>query len=344
MAEDESLLFDRTAHATQLAQATQEALSVVFDVAFDASGQHCVAATSLGELHWFDLEPLMRESYWQAHGDRRVTATHRFAHARRRRAFCLAFLDADVLLSGGDDGAVRAWAVKNDTTSPRFELAHAAEVNALAVDERTAHVFTGAGDGIVHEWDAHSQQLVRSFVGHTGYVHSLALAPATGLLFSGAEDGTVRFWDRRAPGDAASVSTSLTLPRSAGSDARPIRAVAVSADGHWLAAGGGANAAGLWHTPSQQLVSVLPHAAAVGALRFVPGGLVSGDIGGAALTHWNVDGSFRMRVATHATAVYTIAHNPPTQYQMLACAGMSTNIDIFFGNFAKRAFSLSVQG
>jgi WD40 repeat protein len=350
MTDDELMFFDRDAHAKRLAYATQEALSVVYDVVFSTSGQHCVAATSLGELHWFDLEPLMRESYWQTNGDRRVTATRRFAHDANgaRRVFCVAFLGSsdDVVVSGGDDGVVRAWSLMQDTsTNARFELrvpattslAATPEVNSLAV-RADEHVFAGTGNGNVFQWDAQTQQVVRSYVGHSAYVHAVALAPSTGLLFSGADDGTVRMWDPRSGGSVA----SLALPRAAGTDARAVRAVAVSADGHWLAAGGDANAAGLWHTPSQQLVSVLPHAAAVGALCFVPGGLVSGDIGGSTLTHWNVDGSFRMRVATHATAVYTIAHNAPTQYQMLACAGMSTNVDVFFGNFAKRAFALSV--
>jgi WD40 repeat protein len=348
-----SLVFDRAAHATQLAKATQESLSVVYDVAFSSNGQHCVASTSQGELHWFDLDPLMRESYWDSRVDHCVKATRRIDFFNKKRIFSVKFFNGDdAILSGGDDGAVRAWSVKNSNDSDgdsngkmKFEILVPArqfggllpEINALVVDR--GRIFGAAGNGIVYEWDAESQQLIQSFNGHQGQcVHALALAPPTGALFSAAEDGNVRMWDSRSGADV----TTLTLPRATGSIARAMRAVAVSADGHWLAAGGGANAAGLWHTPSQQLVSVLPHAAAVGALRFVPGGLVSGDVGGSALTHWNVDGSFRMRVATHATAVYAIAHNTPTQYEMLACAGMSTSIDVFFGNFAKRAFSLSV--
>lgn len=345
-----SLVFDRAAHATQLAKATQESLSVVYDVAFNSTGQYCVASTSPGDLHCFDLDPLMRESYWESRVEHRVKATRRIGFCSKRRIFSVKFLH-DSIVSGGDDGAVRAWSLNgtdshNDTSGDmKFEILVPArqfggllpEINALALDR--GHIFGAAGNGIVYEWDAESQQLIQTFNGHQGQcVLALALAPPTGALFSAAEDGNVRMWDSRSGADV----TTLTLPRAAGSSARAMRAVAVSADGHWLAAGGGANAAGLWHTPSQQLVSVLPHAAAVGALRFVPGGLVSGDVGGSSLTHWNVDGSFRMRVATHATAVYAIAHNTPTQYEMLACAGMSTSIDVFFGNFAKRAFSLSV--
>jgi WD40 repeat protein len=367
-------LFDQDAHSRALTHATQRALSTVFSVAFDRTGRFCVAATSLGSVHVFDLQPLMHESFW--HKPRRssdVAPSHSFVAHRDARIFAAAFASADVLLTAGDDGCLRAWSVAqlDSAASPALlfrlsvparQFGSVAELNGVAVDAATRHAFGAAGDSLLYAWDLETQQCVRTFAGHTDYLHAVTLMPS-GAPVTGAEDGTVRIWDCRAP----DATTTLALPRSEATRHRAayISSVAVSGDGQWLAAGGGANAAGLWHAPSQQLVTVLPHAAAVGALRFVQpgdvgvaskaagsdanslgnvasgsGGLVSGDIGSGTLCHWQLDGTLRMRVATHASAVYSVVLNQPAQYRMLACAGLGPKIDLFFGNLAKRAFAL----
>ena len=47
---------------------------------------------------------------------------------------------------------------------------------------------------VIHLWDAHSGELLRTLTGHIGYIYSIAFSPDGRTLTSGGRDGTMLLW------------------------------------------------------------------------------------------------------------------------------------------------------
>eukprot|EP01108_Squamamoeba_japonica_P005674 TRINITY_DN4562_c0_g1_i1.p1 TRINITY_DN4562_c0_g1~~TRINITY_DN4562_c0_g1_i1.p1 ORF type:complete len:405 (-),score=139.76 TRINITY_DN4562_c0_g1_i1:37-1149(-) len=356
-------LFDANAFARTLAE--RAVPTAAFAVAFSQSGSRCAVGTRRGTVHCFDVPALLLEQSRRAHTPRATSVT--LAHTGA--VFSLCFLDDERLLTAGDDGRVCVWQMKNEQSGKllrewRLESrqmgATVPEVNAVACDVTRSLVWAAAGGGALHAWDLTSGNAL----GNTpldahggGGALCMTMAPTSGSVVSGGADGTVKLWDVRA--STAAARQTLAVPGGGA-----VRCVAASRDEQWLAAGGDGRAACVWHCASSQLVSALPHAAPVGALRFVQpgdvgvgaadtqnvlgnaaagsGGVVTGDLGSSSLNYWRLDGTLRMRVATSCRDVYGVALNEHAKFYMLAACGTAPTVDIYLGDLTKRAFSLSV--
>lgn len=173
-------------------------------------------------------------------------------------------------------------------------LAHENGVAALLFSHEGSLISTG-GDGVVRIWDAATGAERSTLAGHRGSVNSLALTPDGHTLISGGSDGTVRMWDLPTQTLSQTLWTDLlatdTLSATSESAVSPFLAVAVSADGQTIAAGGHNRAIVLWDLgTSPPTRSLLPLSASVRALAFSPDGrrLASGDEGGV-LRLWDLE-------------------------------------------------------
>ncbi|CEG41845.1 wd-40 repeat protein [Plasmopara halstedii] len=165
-----------------------------------------VAATSSGLLHIYQLDRIMKPTYWDRVGRGEVTAfpgPNLSFQAHPTQIYSLLFV-GDVtnplLISGGDqDFRVWKWkdilaAMENPLFAERLKPVHidqlkrktlgfrkallpAFEINEIAVSKMTGHLFLAGGDSLAHEWDITTQQFSRQF--------------------QGSEDGTLGIWDVR---------------------------------------------------------------------------------------------------------------------------------------------------
>jgi WD40 repeat protein/type II secretory pathway predicted ATPase ExeA len=131
------------------------------------------------------------------------------------------------MIAGGcADGVVRLWNADNGElqselaghNGPVWSVAFEPEGNWLASD-----------DGTVRTWDVGAGLLLRHLVGNNHPVHSLSCA-RNGILASASDDGIVRLWDP-VKGQRVRHLQGHTRPGRTG----PVRAVALSRDGRWLA-------------------------------------------------------------------------------------------------------------
>lgn len=143
---------------------------------------------------------------------------------------CMAFSRDGRILASADSESVRLW----DVTSwreMRTIAAHRCEASvAISPDSRWVAWPGGhSKGGVVTVFDVESGREAFSFSGHTGFVFAIAFS-ANGLwLASASDDATTRLWDLSTGGQVCTLRES-----------QPVRLVAFSADGNWLATG--------WHT------------------------------------------------------------------------------------------------
>jgi WD40 repeat protein len=66
---------------------------------------------------------------------------------------------------------------------------------AVAFSPEDDMLVCGCENGSVRIWDAHTSNLVQSFVGHGDRIFSVVLSPCGNMIASGSGDNTVRIWD-----------------------------------------------------------------------------------------------------------------------------------------------------
>jgi WD40 repeat protein len=218
--------------------------------------------------------------------------------------------DGAAAISGGADGTLTWWETAAEKPAPvRSIEAHKGWARALDVSPDGALVASGGNDGLVRLWKTADGSPAGEFAGHARPVYSVAFHPS-GHLLSGDLTGVVKQWDVAA---AKEVRTFDAKPlhnvnvAGQGVDFGGVRALAVSPDGKYLAAGGLYNASnplGAVHQPvtllfeweSQKVLRThtapgIEHGS-IWSLRWLADGSLVGVSGGAAgtfLLFWKPD-------------------------------------------------------
>jgi len=104
----------------------------------------------------------------------------------------LAFLDAERLVSGGDDFALMLWNTQSGD-STRLE-GHRGKIAALDVSPDGHWIASASWDGSIGLWPVKSGA-PRFLKGHHAAVTDVAFAAGGGLLYSSSADGTLREWN-----------------------------------------------------------------------------------------------------------------------------------------------------
>ncbi|MBS2026217.1 MAG: hypothetical protein JST92_27765, partial [Deltaproteobacteria bacterium] len=135
--------------------------------------------------------------------------------------------DGKLLASADADGTVAEWLLTSGDTSPmRDEKVASGAVDALLFSPEASTLFVGGPDGLIQVRDAFSLALKARLNAHTNAVTAFAPGPLGATMFSAGLDGRIQEWDMR-----------LGTPRRVLQDEGPLRSLAVSNDGAWLAAG-----------------------------------------------------------------------------------------------------------
>jgi len=101
-----------------------------------------------------------------------------------------------VVSAGYQDGGIRTFRTYNGFFEHQIK-AHDGAVNALAAAPVGANIYSGGGDGLIHEWDsANGWKPVKTFyAAYAGPCTALAMVPGGGALYAGYADGTVLLWN-----------------------------------------------------------------------------------------------------------------------------------------------------
>jgi WD40 repeat protein len=219
----------------------------------------------------------------------------------------LAFdLDGKILASGGGDGTVRLWDLKDPGAEPIVFSGHKRWVRSVAFSPDGETLASGGDDQEVRLWDAsrpNAEPVVLS--GHKGTVRSVVFSPDGETLASGGDDQVVRLWDLKDP-----AAEPVLLSGHQGT----IRSVAFSPEGETLASASMDATVRLWDLkdPSAQ-PRVLRHQTPITCVAFSPDGKTLASSGEDWIVHlWNLKdpSSEAVRLSGHQDTVNSVAFSP----------------------------------
>ena len=99
-----------------------------------------------------------------------------------------------LVFSGGNDGKVRMWKVKNEECEKTFNgHTHLIQTLALSPDEK--HLLSGSWDHSVRLWEIESGECLQEFTEHTDIIQQVAFTPDGEFAVSASSDCTLRVWD-----------------------------------------------------------------------------------------------------------------------------------------------------
>ncbi|PYC77348.1 hypothetical protein C7C46_19110 [Streptomyces tateyamensis] len=134
---------------------------------------------------------------------------------------------AGLIVSGGEDGAVRVWDLASRTLVHAFH-AHTGWVFATALTHDGALLASAGEDGLIRLWSPRTGRALGVLAGHDRRVRCLSFTPDGRYLLSAAEDGNVRVWNVE----------ELSLSHSMATCGTPLWTVSVDAAARVVAAAG----------------------------------------------------------------------------------------------------------
>ncbi|MEZ6061736.1 MAG: hypothetical protein R3C19_15415 [Planctomycetaceae bacterium] len=163
--------------------------------------------------------------------------------------------DGTQVVSGGCDGRLSWWETTGDAPALiRSVEAHHGWIRSLDISPDGTLLASGGNDNKVRLWNVADGTPVRDFIGHERHVYSVAFHPGGEFLLSGDLIGSLRQWDIASGSEVRAFDAKVLHSYNGGQrvDFGGIRAIAVSPDGKWLAAGGlhkASNPLGAIHEP-----------------------------------------------------------------------------------------------
>jgi WD40 repeat protein len=280
---------DRTVLLWNLATGARTALvghgSRVSAVAFAPDGRHLVSGSLDRSIFCWDVR----------------TAGQVWSRQVWHRIRSLAFApDGRRLAAGGHSGDIQILDA-NGQPLANFRRAHEGAVYGLAFAPDGRSVISGGWDHAVYAWNVSGGQVPRRR--HALAVSKLAVCAVTGRVAAGTTSGMLHVWD------PLGEQERFTLSRHDG----PVRSVAFSPDGWFLASGSRDRTIRVWDLASRQMVTCLSgHQGSVMGLAFTGDGgcLVSASSDHTVRT-WDVKGQCELGcLSGFETGLWCVAISP----------------------------------
>jgi len=211
--------------------------------------------------------------------------------------------DGGLLASAGSDHAITLWDAARGEKLETLD-GHSDFVKAVAFSRNGRMLVAGGADHMVRLWSLANGHALRTIPAHDSWVGSVAFTPDNHAVASRGGDQTLRLWD---------IITGRPLQSFAVTGAASgSSSIAISPDGHTLAAASG-NVIRLWSLGDGTPLGVLAgHAAPVEAVAFSPDGLAlaSADERGT-IKLWSLATRTALRTLTgHSSWVASVAFSP----------------------------------
>ncbi len=149
--------------------------------------------------------------------------------------------DGAQAVSGACDGKITWWETAAESPTPvRSVEAHKGWVRSMAASPDGALIATGGNDNTVRLWNAEDGSLVRELSGHEGHIYSVAFHPSGEFLLSGDLMGVIKQWEVETGKEIRTFDAKPLHSYNGGQKVNygGVRAMSVSPDGKFLAAGG----------------------------------------------------------------------------------------------------------
>ncbi|MBT5667420.1 MAG: hypothetical protein HOJ06_18935, partial [Rhodospirillaceae bacterium] len=185
----------------------------------------------------------------------------------------------DTILAAADDSGAKVWDLVTGKLLHTL-TGHDGPVTALAFGKDANTLLTGGLDDEIAQWNLATGDEVRRFTGHDGDIRDIALN--NGVMVSGDESGAIIVWDidDGAPSDPFGPVT----------DDEKLGAVALSADGRFIASGTEDGDIKLWNAEGEEIGRFGSIEGPVGQLNFNADGSKLVSVGSDnAVTLWSVE-------------------------------------------------------
>ena len=262
--------------------------------------------------------------------------------------------DGRWIVSAATGDCVRIWDAANGQAADARLEGNLGYVHCVAISKCGRRLAGGTTSGTINIWDFDTGKMTARLHGHSGFVNTVTFSPDGRQLASAGQDHTVRLWDAHSRelgpaegGDdplltlAASPDGRLLVTSSeAGkirlcdpatghvaavleSGGRWVASLAVSMDGHRLAAGRGRNV-GIWDLRTRQLLRTIEaHEQSVTAIAFSRDGRRLATAGGwdETVRVWDLaSGSLIGRITTEPGMVHGLCISPDGRHLVAATA------------------------
>ena len=208
---------------------------------FDPSGRFVFCGSEDAHVERFNLADGARTIFSGGH----ETWVHGLAFSK----------DGAQAMSGGCDGKITWWDTATSSPAPiRSIEAHKGWIRSLVTSPDGKLLASGGNDNRVRLWNVADGKLVHELAGHQRNVYSVEFHPGSQFVLSGDLMGVLKQWDVATGKEVRTFDAKPLHTYEGGQqvDFGGIRALAVSPDGKWLAAGGlykASNPLGAVHEP-----------------------------------------------------------------------------------------------
>jgi WD40 repeat protein len=239
---------------------------------------------------------------------------HQTINAHSDWVRCLSFTpDGDKLVSGSFDKTIKLWQL--DTGKALYSLGDRLKgVFALAVSPDGKLLASGSWDEKIELWNLETGTLLHKLSQHTASVRSLAIAPDSKTLISGSFDQTIVLWNLP-DGIVGKIMVDL----------EPISAIALSADGTFLASTGDDGIVKIWSLATgTKIAESSGNKHCIGSLTISPDShtIAAGTVNGDMLL-WQLENiengqpdqlSLFQTIKAHAGQINACVFSPDSQY------------------------------
>lgn len=132
-----------------------------------------------------------------------VHEAHKIVRGRAVNAMTLSN-NEKFLLSGGEDGAVRLWAIRTKEMVAHFKE-HKSRVSQIALFSDDVHAISCSQDRSFLCWDLQSERRISTHTQRTGGINSVALSCDESVVITCGKEQSVTFWDLRQSNPVQSI-------------------------------------------------------------------------------------------------------------------------------------------